>query len=113
MLPPSAPLDGAPHADSIQRHLGPKGGLKRAGFAARLNDAGWNALAPAQPELEGRMNPSINKRQKERERQERQRAKVELRKQRRDAKHAKAPTDPGDDPDIAGIVPGPQPPAEE
>ena len=59
------------------------------------------------------MNPSINKRQKERDRQERQRAKAELRKQRREAKNSKAPTDAGEDPDIAGIVPGPQPPAEE
>jgi hypothetical protein len=59
------------------------------------------------------MNPSINKRQKERDRQERQRAKAELRKQRRDAKNSKIPTAPGEDPDIAGIVPGPQPPVEE
>jgi hypothetical protein len=59
------------------------------------------------------MNPSINKRQKERDRQERQRAKAELRKQRREAKTSKGPAAPGEDPDIAGIVPGPQPPAEE
>jgi hypothetical protein len=59
------------------------------------------------------MNPSINKRQKERERQERQRAKAELRKQRREAKNSKTPALPGEDPDIAGIVPGPQPPADD
>jgi hypothetical protein len=59
------------------------------------------------------MNPSINKRQKERDRQDRQRAKAELRKQRREAKGSKALPAPGEDPDIAGIVPGPQPPAEE
>ncbi len=60
------------------------------------------------------MNPSINKRQKERDRQERQRAKAERRKERRDARNSKTPaTAPGEDPDIAGIVPGPQPPAEE
>lgn len=59
------------------------------------------------------MNPSLNKRQKERERQERQRAKAEKRKQRRDEK-ANAPEGaPGEDPDIAGIVPGPQPILEE
>jgi hypothetical protein len=55
------------------------------------------------------MNPSVQKRQKERERQERQRAKAEQRKQRREDK-AKLPTnDSGEDPDIAGIIPGPQP----
>ncbi|HXN31697.1 MAG TPA: hypothetical protein VN894_07550 [Polyangiaceae bacterium] len=59
------------------------------------------------------MNPSINKRQKERERQEHQRAKAELRKQRRDEKISKDPSAPGEDPDIAGIVPGPQAPADE
>ena len=59
------------------------------------------------------MNPSINKRQKERDRQERQRAKAEERKLRREAKNSRAPSAPGEDPDIAGIVPGPQPPVEE
>jgi hypothetical protein len=55
------------------------------------------------------MNPSINKRQKERDRQEHQRAKAERRKQRRDGKPDKPTNAPGEDPDIAGIVPGPQP----
>ncbi|MGA2450650.1 MAG: hypothetical protein ABTD50_18440 [Polyangiaceae bacterium] len=59
------------------------------------------------------MNPSINKRQKERERQEHQRAKAEKRKQRQEASKDRSTTAPGEDPDIAGIVPGPQPPAEE
>jgi hypothetical protein len=59
------------------------------------------------------MNPSINKRQKERERQEHQRAKAEKRKQRQEASKDRSTTSPGEDPDIAGIVPGPQPPAEE
>ena len=59
------------------------------------------------------MNPSINKRQKERDRQERQRAKAELRKQRREEKNSRAPNSPGEDPDIAGIVPGPQPLPDE
>jgi hypothetical protein len=59
-------------------------------------------------------NPSIQKRQKERDRQERQRAKAERRKLRKEDKGAKVPTDSGEDPDIAGIVPGPQaPPVEE
>jgi hypothetical protein len=59
------------------------------------------------------MNPSINKRQKERERQEHQRAKAEKRRQRQEANKSRPPGAPGEDPDIAGIVPGPQPPPEE
>jgi hypothetical protein len=58
-------------------------------------------------------NPSIQKRQKERERQDRQRAKAEKRKQRKEEKVARVPGDGGEDPDIAGIVPGPQPVAED
>jgi hypothetical protein len=58
-------------------------------------------------------NPSVQKRQKERARQERAREKAEKRKQRRDEKGTRAPGSDGVDPDIAGIVPGPQPPAED
>jgi hypothetical protein len=58
-------------------------------------------------------NPSIQKRQKERERQERQRAKAEKRKQRKDDKASRGPNEEGVDPDIAGIVPGPQPVTDE
>lgn len=54
-------------------------------------------------------SPGFTKRQKERARQDKQREK-ELRKQaRRNEKDAKGPTEPGVDPDIAGIIPGPQP----
>lgn len=59
------------------------------------------------------MNPSLQKRQKERERQERQREKAAKKKARREEKAGQAPTMNGEDPDIAGIVPGPQPPLEE
>jgi hypothetical protein len=59
------------------------------------------------------MNPSLQKRQKERERQERQREKAERKKARRAEKAAHNPAANGEDPDIAGIVPGPQPPVEE
>jgi hypothetical protein len=55
---------------------------------------------------------SLGKRQRERTRQERQRAK-ELRRDARRHEKAVRPTTPGEDPDIAGIVPGPQPPAED
>ncbi len=58
-------------------------------------------------------NPSIQKRQKERDRQEHQRAKAEKRKQRREDGGKRPETATGEDPDIAGIVPGPQPIPEE
>jgi hypothetical protein len=54
------------------------------------------------------MNPSLQKRQKELLRQERQRAKAEKRKRRKEEK-PDVPVTPGEDPDIAGIIPGPQP----
>jgi hypothetical protein len=59
------------------------------------------------------VNPSVQKRQKERLRQEQQREKAEKKKQRRDEKPVREPGSEGVDPDIAGIVPGPQPAAEE
>ena len=59
------------------------------------------------------MNPGVSKRQKERARQDWQREKAEKRKQRREERTARVPGDPGQDPDIAGIVPGPQPPPED
>ena len=60
------------------------------------------------------MNPSVNKRQKERNRQEYQKEKAERRKQRReDNKGVRPAGSPGEDPDIAGIIPGPQPPSED
>jgi hypothetical protein len=60
------------------------------------------------------LNPSINKRQKERDRQEHQRNKAERKKQRREEKGVRTPgVAGGEDPDIAGIVPGPQPIPEE
>lgn len=57
-------------------------------------------------------SPSFLKRQKELARQEKQREKDQKRKQRRENRVEK-PTAPGEDPDIAGIVPGPQPPLED
>lgn len=57
-------------------------------------------------------SPTAVKRQKERERQDRQREKDERRKQRRAEKSQQGPRDEGEDPDIAGIVPGPQPTQE-
>jgi hypothetical protein len=62
--------------------------------------------------LANRSRQTFLKRQKERARQEKQRLKAEKRQQRkadRDATDAVV----GEDPDIAGIVPGPQPMAWE
>lgn len=49
------------------------------------------------------------KRARERARQERQQAKAAERAQRRAEKKQRGPLAPGEDPDIAGIIPGPQP----
>lgn len=55
---------------------------------------------------------SFLKRQKERARQERNRDKILEKEARKRAKAERGPAAPGEDPDIAGIVPGPQPPAD-
>ncbi|MGH7440408.1 MAG: hypothetical protein ACRENE_32355 [Polyangiaceae bacterium] len=53
------------------------------------------------------------KRQKEKDRQDRQREKVQRRAERRNERaNAPRPTT-GEDPDIAGIIPGHQPPLED
>ncbi len=59
------------------------------------------------------MNPSVSKRQKERDRKEHQKNKAEERKRRRDEPRDRPVVAPGEDPDIAGIKPGPQPILEE
>ena len=58
-------------------------------------------------------NPSTKKRQREKDLQERRLEKANLKQQRRTERANKAPTEPGVDPDIADIVPGPQPVAWE
>jgi hypothetical protein len=55
------------------------------------------------------MPVTIDKRNKEKQRQERQRDKELKRRQRRDEKGNRPTGEPGVDPDIAGIIPGPQP----
>jgi len=59
--------------------------------------------------------PELTKRQKELARQRRQQEKAERRSQRQRARHDRPPGSESqeEDPDIAGIVPGPQPPIEE
>jgi hypothetical protein len=54
-----------------------------------------------------------DKRNKERARQEKQRDKAIAREERRKKKEAKPAAAPGEDPDLVGIVWGPQPPAED
>jgi len=60
--------------------------------------------------LANRGRPTITKRQKERAREERTRLKNEKRLQREEEKLTRPEPEPGVDPDIAGIKPGPQPP---
>lgn len=57
-------------------------------------------------------NDTFTKRQKERARQDKQREKRIEKEARKRAKAERPEGPPGEDPDIAGIVPGPQPPLE-
>ena len=64
--------------------------------------------------MSGARGPTIAKRQRERAREERRRMKAEKRASRKAEKDDESVAEPGDeDPDIAGIVPGPQPPLED
>ena len=56
--------------------------------------------------------PSMNKRRKELERRQWQEQKAARRAQRAEEARNR-PSAPGEDSDIAGIVPGPQPPLED
>jgi hypothetical protein len=58
-------------------------------------------------------NPGATKRQKEAARRDYQRRKEEKKEQRRREKADKPVVAPGEDPDIAGIIPGPQPRLDE
>lgn len=57
-------------------------------------------------------NPSVNKRQKEKNRQDKQREKEAKRQQRKGDRGSSNANPSGVDPDIAGIIPGPQPPQD-
>jgi hypothetical protein len=57
----------------------------------------------------GHTRPSVNKRLREANKKEKQAAKAERRMQRAEEKKQKPAEAASDDPDIAGIVPGPQP----
>jgi hypothetical protein len=58
-------------------------------------------------------NPGLAKRKKEIEREKWQKEKAERRAQRQKEKLSRGADGEEEDPDIAGIVPGPQPPLEE
>ncbi len=58
-------------------------------------------------------NPSVNKRLKERNRQDKQKEKEAKREQRKQDKVPRPAGSAGEDPDIAGIIPGPQPIADD
>jgi hypothetical protein len=57
-------------------------------------------------------NPGLSKRKKELDRDKWQKEKAERKAQRQREKDSRGGAE-GEDPDIAGIVPGPQPPLEE
>ena len=63
--------------------------------------------------MANRSRPSQQKRHKERARQEKQKMKAERRMEAKSQRANMPPRQPGEDPDIAGIVPGPQPPRED
>jgi hypothetical protein len=63
--------------------------------------------------MANRSRPSQQKRHKERARQEKQKMKAEKRLEAKTRQSSRNPLNPGEDPDIAGIIPGPQPPRED
>jgi hypothetical protein len=58
-------------------------------------------------------NPGLSKRKKEIDREKWHKEKAERKAQREREKNDRGTLNPGEDPDIAGIVPGPQPIPEE
>ncbi len=58
------------------------------------------------------MADTFLKRKKEQDRQRKKRDKEAMRVERKEEKAKREPLDLGEDPDIAGIKPGPQPPLE-
>jgi hypothetical protein len=57
--------------------------------------------------------PSINKRNREQARKEKQQAKAGRRAEKSRERQTRGDSPEGEDPDIAGIKPGPQPPLED
>ncbi len=63
--------------------------------------------------MPGKTRPSIAKRNREQARRERKAEKAARRNDRAAQRRERANTAPGEDPDLAGIVAGPQPPEDE
>jgi hypothetical protein len=63
--------------------------------------------------MPSKSRPSFNKRRKEQERRQWQEQKAARRQQRIEEARNRPAAEEGEDPDIAGIVPGPQPPPED
>ena len=59
--------------------------------------------------MAGHTRPSVNKRLREASKKEKQVAKAERRAQRAEGRKQRGDAPAAEDPDIAGIVPGPQP----
>lgn len=59
--------------------------------------------------MSGRSRPSLEKRLREQQRQQRAREKEQRRAERKREKESRGPNQGGTDPDLEGIVPGPQP----
>lgn len=57
--------------------------------------------------------PSINKRNREQAKREKQQEKAARRRERARDRQERGEKNDGEDPDLAGIVPGPQPPRED
>lgn len=60
-----------------------------------------------------RGRPTMSKRQKEKGREEKRKQKEDRRTQRKEESGLRTTGDVGEDPDIAGIIPGPQAPPED
>jgi hypothetical protein len=59
--------------------------------------------------MANRSRPTLLKREREKMRMEKQQQKVVRRQESKDRRNSTPPRTPGEDPDIAGIRPGPQP----
>ena len=62
--------------------------------------------------MANRSRPTLQKREREKAKQERQRQKEARRQEAKERRGTTAPRSGEDDPDLAGIVPGPQPLAD-
>jgi hypothetical protein len=75
-------------------------------------DVAAGAAVAAGTERMATNRPSVNKRNREQAKREKQQEKAARRAERARSRQSREGGD-GEDPDLAGIVPGPQPPTEE